>query len=295
MIKNLFTVDVEEHFQVNNLSKAVKRSDWQSHESRVLVNTRRVLSLLDRTKIKGTFFVLGWIAERFPQLVKEIQTSGHEVASHGFLHKRICEQTPDEFRVDVRRSKEILESITGECVYGYRAPTYSITKQTRWALDILIEEGFIYDSSIFPFRYQRSGLAKDKRYPHIVNRKDKSIWELPISGLSVFGTNIPFSGGGYFRLCPLSIVKKGIRDINRTGNPAMVYIHPWEFDKDQPRFKLAPLSSFRHYYGLKNTESKLEELFKDVSFFTVRDFLKAKNRDTVLQAERERIARGVKL
>ena len=274
-MKNIFTVDVEDYFQVNNLSKVVKPSEWGSYESRVLDSARRVLNLLDRAKVKGTFFVLGWIAERFPGLVKDIQTSGHEVASHGFSHKRVCEQNSEEFRRDIRESKELLESIIGEPVYGYRAPTYSITKQTEWALDILIEEGFKYDSSIFPFRYQKSGLPKDKRYPHLIKRKEKTIWEFPISGLSVFGMSIPFSGGGYFRLCPLSIVKAGIRGMNKTGNPAMVYIHPWEFDSEQPRFKLAPLAAFRHYYGLHNTEAKLEKLFSEIEFGPVREYLKS--------------------
>jgi polysaccharide deacetylase family protein (PEP-CTERM system associated) len=274
-MKNIFTVDVEDYFQVNNLSRVVPRSQWNNHQSRVEANSDKVLALLARAKVKATFFVLGWIAQRFPKIVKDIQAAGHEVASHGFSHKRICEQAPDEFRHDLRQSKKLLEAITGAPVKGYRAPTYSITRQTEWALDILIEEGFAYDSSIFPFRYQKSGLAKEKRYPHQVKRGKGSIWEFPISGLNLFGGNVPFSGGGYFRLCPYHLLLKGIKGINKRGQPAMVYVHPWEFDPGQPRFKLPALAAFRHYYNLAGTEAKLERLFSEVEFGTIADHLKA--------------------
>lgn len=276
-MNNLFTVDVEDYFQVNNLSGTVERISWDMQESRVVKNTHEIVALLARHKVKATFFVLGWVAERFPRLVKEIQAEGHEVASHGFSHERVCDQTPEVFRHDLRQSKQLLESLTGEKVLGYRAPTYSITKDNEWALDILIEEGFVYDSSFFPFRYQSNGLPKTKRYPHSIERKGKTLWEFPVSGLDLAGTNLPFSGGGYFRLCPYSLVKHGIKAINSTGNPAMVYIHPWEIDPGQPRFRLPPLASFRHYYGLARTEKKLERLLADAKFMSIRDFMEDMN------------------
>jgi len=273
MIENIFTVDVEDYFQVNNLSQVVKPSDWDSCESRVCANTYKVLRLLELAGVKATFFVLGWVAQRHPELIREIHRSGHEIASHGVSHKRVCQQSPDEFRKDIRKSKVILESIVNEPVYGYRAPTYSITRNTQWALDILSEEGFLYDSSIFPFRYEKKGLPGEKRYPHIVNRNGSVLWEFPVSTLNMAGLRLPFSGGGYFRLCPYVVIKQAVEAINRNGQPVISYIHPWEFDPEQPRYKLGALSAFRHYYGLRNTESKVKRLLSDFTFGSIWDYM----------------------
>lgn len=241
---NILTIDVEDYFQVENFKGIIKFSDWESYESRVESNTHKLLDMLDEAKIKATFFVLGWLAERYPHMVKEIHSRGHEIASHSYAHQRVYNQTKDEFRADLKKSKAILEDIVGEKVIGYRAPTYSITEDSLWALDILREEGFQYDSSFFPFRFQKDGLANDKLYPHKIypatqeipnllgagfrsargeigfERGDLSaelhnhtqhIWELPVSTIKMLGCSVPFSGGGYFRLCPYGIVRRGMR------------------------------------------------------------------------------------
>ena len=272
---NILTIDVEDYFQVDNLREAVNFSDWDKFESRVVGNTEKIIKILDSADTKATFFILGWVAERFPELIKKIHDLGHEIAGHGLNHQLVTTQNQKQFREDIRKAKEILENIIGEPICGYRAPTFSITKESEWALDILIEEGYKYDSSIFPFRYDKGGLPEDKRYIHKIFRHENYIWEFPISSIKMFNHNFPFSGGGYFRLIPYTLMKKLISRHNKTKHTVVVYLHPWEFDSKQPRIKAGWLNSFRHYLNISKTESKFKQLLKDFKFQPIRDFLGA--------------------
>ncbi len=270
---NILTIDVEDYFQVENLKSAVRFSDWDNFERRVEISTNKVLEILGSTNTKATFFVLGWVAERHPELIKNIASHGHEIASHGYAHQLIYKQTPEEFRRDIRKSKSILENITREPVLGYRAPTYSITKQSLWAIDILIDEGFTYDSSIFPIHHDKGGLSDAKRYPYKIERNGKMIIEIPISTMKFLGQNMPFSGGGYFRLFPYGLIKKMTRIVNNEGYSVNVYLHPWEFDPEQPRIEVGKISGFRHYLNLSKTEGKLKQLLRDFEFAPARQLL----------------------
>jgi len=273
MKTNILTIDVEEYFQVENFKKVVRFSDWEKHESRVVQNTEKVLDILREKNVKITFFVLGWIAERFPQLVKKIHSEGHEIASHGYAHKLIYQQSQQEFREDLKKSKNILEKIIGEPVIGYRAPNYSITGKSIWAIDILMEEGFRYDSSTFPIHHDRGGLPDGKRFAHKICNHKRHLWEFPISVNRIFNQNIPFSGGGYLRLLPYGFVKQSIKAINSHGHPAIIYLHPWEFDPEQPRIKTNYISEFRHYVNIEKTEQKLKALLTDFNFKPVKELL----------------------
>ena len=275
-MNNFFTVDVEDYFQVNNLSRVVRRSDWDMQPSRVERNTRKIMDLLSRFEIKATFFVLGWIAERLPNIVRDIKKLGHEIASHGYAHQLVYEQTPEAFREDVKKAKKILEDIIQEPVLGYRAPTFSITEVSRWAFGILAEEGFMYDSSIFPARRAKGGFAQAQRYPHKIS--NGRMWEFPISTSMVFGKSIPFSGGGYFRLFPYWFVKKAICRINSEGKPVIVYVHPWEFDIEQPKIRSSRVNNFKHYVNISKTEGKLKQLLRDFEFTSIIDILRAAER-----------------
>jgi polysaccharide deacetylase family protein (PEP-CTERM system associated) len=267
------TFDIEDYFQAESLRPVVDFGAWDRQELRVERNVRRLLAMLDEHDVKATFFTLGWIAERTPRLVREAYESGHEIACHGYAHRMITEQTPEEFREDVRRAKGILEDIIGKEVIGYRAPTFSITKRTLWALDILAEEGFKYDSSIFPVRHDRYGFPSWSRHIERVKlRNGASIIEAPLLTLHAFGMNLPAAGGGYFRLFPLWLSSFAIRRMNSEGHPAILYLHPWELDPDQPRFPLPPLARFRHYVNLASTEFKLRRLLASLSFTRLKDY-----------------------
>lgn len=271
---NALTVDVEDYFQVTAFAGVVDRDDWPIYPSRVEDNTRRVFDLLDEHRLKGTFFVLGWVAERFPGLVTEIASRGHEVACHGYDHTLIYNQEPETFRDDVRRTKAMLEDITGRPVLGYRAPSYSITEKSLWALDIIIEEGFSYDSSIFPIHHDNYGIPGAERFPFTVERKAGSIVEFPLTTLAMNLPGkkmaLPIAGGGYLRLLPAGIIRWGMRHINQVENqPAVLYFHPWELDPEQPRIKARLRSRFRHYVNLDLTEDKLCYLFKGLEFGTM--------------------------
>lgn len=270
---NILTIDVEDYFQVENFAKTVKFSEWGRFESRVEVNTERLLSILTERGVRATFFVLGWIAERQKGLVKKIHSQGHEIASHGYAHRLVYEQSPDEFRSDLRKSRVILEDIIQKPVIGYRAPTYSITKRSLWALDILVEEGFKYDSSIFPIHHDKGGLPAANRYPHKIPTECGSIMEFPISTIKLLGQNIPFSGGGYFRLLPYWFISSSIKAINNEGHPVMTYLHPWEFDPGQPRIKSLTLGAFRHYVNIAKAGCKLKKMLRDFKFGPARDWL----------------------
>lgn len=263
-VRNAFTVDVEDYFHVEAFANVIKPEDWDHYPQRVEGNTMRILDILGKYGVKGTFFVLGWVAERVPGLVKRIAGEGHEVACHGYSHQPLSRMTPDEFRQDLRKSKEILEGISGCSVKGYRAPTFSITPGREWAFTILAEEGLLYDSSVFPIRHDNYGWPDFPR--HAVKRKE-GIVEIPMSTVRVLGINLPFSGGGYLRIFPLSFIKACYRHVNLSeGKPAILYIHPWEVDPDQPRIPARRLSAFRHYTNLRGMEARLRSLLRDLSF-----------------------------
>jgi polysaccharide deacetylase family protein (PEP-CTERM system associated) len=272
---NAFSVDVEDFFQVAAFEGVIDRADWDGFDRRVESNTRRLLELLDRHGVRATMFVLGWVAERAPELVREISAGGHELAIHGYGHQRVTELTPDEFRQDVRSAKRLLEDIAGVEVRGYRAPTYSIVKETMWAVDILLDEGFLYDSSIFPIRHDRYGIPDAPRFPWVVRSANGSrLVEFPISTVRVLGMNLPFVGGGYLRLLPVGFAHWGMRRLNEVeGKPAIVYVHPWELDPGQPRQQVGWLARVRHYRNLEHTEERLAGLFESFRFGTVSEVL----------------------
>lgn len=272
---NAFSVDVEDYFQVGAFEDAIPRDTWAKFEPRVERNTRRLLDLCARYDVKGTFFTLGWVAERWPELVRDIQAAGHEVGTHGQDHRRVTRMSPEEFREDVRRSKKTLEDITGEEVIGYRAPNYSIVRETFWAMDILMEEGFRYDSSIFPIWHDHYGIPDFPRFPRPVRGENGSaLHEFPISTLRFAGMNLPFVGGGYLRHFPLSFIRWGMRRLNgHERRPAILYIHPWELDPGQPVQPVSLLKRVRHYRNLDRTEDRLARLFSEYCFTSCREVL----------------------
>jgi polysaccharide deacetylase family protein (PEP-CTERM system associated) len=266
-ILNAMTVDVEDYFHVSVFEKAVPRASWDAMESRVVANTERLLELFDSYRVRGTFFVLGWVAERHPTLVKAIASRGHELASHGYAHRLLYDQTPDALRDDVRRAKALIEDVTGAAVRGYRAPSFSVTERSLWALDVLVEEGYRYDASIFPIRHDRYGIPDAHRWPHALARTGGRLFEVPGSTVRLAGTNLPVAGGGYFRVLPYAWTRWGIARVNRVEHqPAIFYLHPWEVDPHQPRLIANALGRFRHYRNLHLTESRLRVLMRDFAF-----------------------------
>jgi len=261
------TVDVEDYFHVSVFDGVLPRASWDSMESRVVANTERLLDLFDEHAVRGTFFVLGWVAERFPDLVRSIAARGHELASHGYAHRLVYEQTPDVFRDDVRRAKALIEDISGRRVKGYRAPSFSVTERSLWALDVLLEEGHRYDASIFPIRHDRYGIPDAPRWPHAMPRGGGELFEVPGSTVRLGGTNVPVAGGGYFRILPYAWTRWGIARLNQVeGQPAIFYLHPWEIDPQQPRLRASALGRFRHYRNLHLTERRLRALMSDFAF-----------------------------
>jgi polysaccharide deacetylase family protein (PEP-CTERM system associated) len=266
-VLNALTIDVEDYFHVSVFDGVVPRPRWETLESRVCRNTDRLLEILDEECVKGTFFVLGWVADRFPSLVERIAAARHEIASHGYGHRLVYDQTPHKFREDVRRAKAILEAAAGQPVLGYRAPSYSVTPRSLWALDILIEEGYSYDASIFPIHHDRYGIPVSPRHPYRLSRGTGSLIEAPASTIQVGPLNLPIGGGGYFRILPYFWTRWGIRRVNRVeGRPAIFYLHPWEIDPEQPRLPARGLSRFRHYRNLDKTEARLRQLLRDFRF-----------------------------
>jgi polysaccharide deacetylase family protein (PEP-CTERM system associated) len=269
-----FTVDVEEHFQVSAFETMVRPADWGRHESRVRRNVDALLELLARRGARGTFFVLGWIAEREPGMVRAIADAGHEIASHGQDHRRVTHQSPDAFRVSVRDSKAILEDAAGRPVIGFRAPSFSIVPGLEWALDILLEEGYRYDSSLFPIRRPGGyGYPTARREPHWIERPAGRLYELPLTTLRRFGWNVPASGGGYFRVLPYAVTRAAFLDCARQGVPGVFYVHPWELDPDQPRLPAALSARLRHYTGLHRTRPRLERLLSEFDFGSIGSLL----------------------
>jgi len=273
-VLNAMTVDVEDYFHVSAFADVVSPSDWPSLESRVSANTERLLGLLEEAGVHGTFFVLGWVAERFPELIRRIDAAGHELASHSYDHGLVYDKTPDGFREDLRRARTAIEDASGVAIRGFRAPSYSITERSLWALDVLASEGYAYDSSIYPIRHDRYGIPRWQRHIHRIERDGHTFWELPGSTVRHLGVNLPMGGGGYFRLLPYSWTARGIQRLNEVeGRPAIFYLHPWEVDPDQPRLNATPISRFRHYYNLAATEHRLRRLLREFRFGTVAEVL----------------------
>jgi len=272
---NALSVDVEDYFQVEAFAGQISFSDWPAFPSRVRQNTERVLGLFERHNVKGTFFILGWVAERQPGLVRQIAAAGHEIACHSYAHRQVFRMTPTAFRDDVRRAKRAIEDAAGSPVYGYRAPTFSILRRSLWALDILAEEGFLYDSSIFPVRHDLYGFPEAPRQMH---RREaghyRSIIELPMSTVSLLGHNLPVGGGGWLRVLPLAYTKWAIRRLHAAGTPLVVYFHPWELDPQQPRIPGRWKSQLRHYTGLRRMERRLDSLLSSFCFLPILEMIR---------------------
>jgi polysaccharide deacetylase family protein (PEP-CTERM system associated) len=273
-VLNVLTVDVEDYFHVSAFAPHVARSQWDSFESRVCGNTERLLEIFGAARVRATFFVLGWVAERFPGLVRQIVSAGHELASHGHHHGLVYDGSSRDFRDDLRRAKAALEAAAGVPVLGYRAPSFSITRRSMWALDVLISEGYAYDASIYPIHHDRYGIPDWPRHIHRVDRSGGSLWEVPGSTVRWGRTNLPVGGGGYFRLLPYAWTRRAIRRLNEVENqPAVFYLHPWEIDPNQPRIRSSVLSTLRHYRNLAKTEGRLRQLLTEFRFGTVEEAL----------------------
>jgi polysaccharide deacetylase family protein (PEP-CTERM system associated) len=260
-----FTVDVEEYFQVLALEPFIPRSRWATMPQRLQIGLARLLDLLGEHDARATFFVLGWVADQAPALVAEIVSRGHEVGSHGSDHRRVPTMTRDEFRESVRSSKRRLEDVTGCAVFGYRAPNFSIPPDAEWALDILVEEGYRYDSSLFPGRRGRSG-AMTQRDPHQLTLASGTLYEVPPATLEIARVVLPAGGGAYFRHLPYGLVSSALVSAERRGMPGTFYIHPWELDHEQPKIRASFLPTLRHYGGLTRTEPRLRRLLSTFRF-----------------------------
>lgn len=272
---NALSVDVEDYFQVSAFDTTIDPSTWDQYDCRVERNTLVLLDLFERHRATATFFVLGWIAARFPDLVKEIHRRGHEVASHGYAHRTLDQLSVADFREEVREQKALLEDLVQSPVLGYRAPSFSITAKTTWALEVLCEEGYRYDSSVFPVRHDRYGIPDAPRFPYDIEFRGGTLREFPPSTLAVRGLpNLPIGGGGYLRIYPFWLTQWGLRRINRRERqPAIVYVHPWEVDPDQPKVRAPRLSRWRHYANLETTAHRIEQLLREFRFAPVRTVL----------------------
>jgi len=273
IVKNAMSIDLEDWFCVHNLSGVIKRADWDKCELRVFESTRRILNLLEKHQTHATFFVLGWVAERLPELILEIEEKGHEIAVHGYDHLLLTEITPGEFEDDLAKSLATLKGCgVKQTPLGFRAPSFTVVENTRkWALETLERHGFKYDSSVFPVGFHPDyGVADAPLAPYKITDK---LYEFPMSCLEVFGRRLPFSGGGYFRLFPYSYTKFCMKRCNAQGRSAIFYLHPWELDPDQPRIKLPLSKAIRHYRNLDQTEERLDALLGDFQFTTVREVL----------------------
>ena len=271
VLLNALTIDVEDYYQVSAYEGRLQRSQWSRLESRVVKNTELLLEALAQAGVRGTFFILGWVAERFPQLARDIHAAGHEIGCHSYWHRLVYRQTPAAFREDLRRARDVLQEAIGEAVVAYRAPSFSITRRSLWALDILIEEGFAIDSSVFPTFHDRYGISSAPLAPHWIARPAGAIREFPLAVYRLCGYPLPIGGGGYFRLYPYWFTRHGLRAINAQGRPAAIYLHPWELDPEQPRLGLHGANAFRHYVSLGRTAARLERLLTDFPLGTLSD------------------------
>jgi polysaccharide deacetylase family protein (PEP-CTERM system associated) len=271
---NALTVDLEEYFQVSNFEKLIDRSAWDTLPSRVIESTHRLLDLFDETESRATFFALGWIAERNPKLLREIADRGHEIACHGYAHELVYQIGPDRFRSDLRRARVAIEDAAGCAVRGYRAPSYSITAASLWALPILVEEGFDFDSSIFPVRHPRYGIPDFARWPvRLELRGGASIREFPLTTLSLGPFNLPLAGGAYLRFLPPALFRWGFARLETADRPTVLYVHPWEIDPDQPRQSVSRRVRVNHYHNLDATEARLGGLLERFEFNSMGDVL----------------------
>lgn len=268
---NALTFDVEEWFCTSNLEMFVPPREWGRAISRIELSTKNILDLLARHRVEATFFVLGWVAERHPDLIREIHDRGHEIATHGYSHTRLTAMTPDAFACDLDRAVGITESITGAGIHGFRAPSFTITHSTLWAVDILKDRNFQYDSSVVP-----TGLHPDYGIPDApltMYRHDNSLLEIPISCAEIAGRRVPCSGGAYFRFYPYALTRRLIDRCHRRGYPVIFYLHTWEIDAETPRIPLPPLRAIRHYHNLEGTFAKLEQLLLDYRFTSIRTLI----------------------
>jgi len=272
-ILNAMSVDVEDYFQVSAFERYVPRQDWPHRPTRVEANIEKILSLFDEHRVKGTFFTLGWIAERFPAMVRRIASEGHEVASHGWSHVRVTQQTPGEFREDVTRTKKMLEDVSGQGILGYRAASYSVGRDNLWALNVLRETGHKYSSSIFPIKHDLYGMPEAPRFAYHPGEGD--FVEFPMTTVRIAQRNLPCAGGGWFRLVPYPGMRWAMRRVNgRDKQPVIFYFHPWEIDPDQPRIAgLDAKTRFRHYLNLGRTEQRLRRLLRDFRWGRMADLL----------------------
>jgi polysaccharide deacetylase family protein (PEP-CTERM system associated) len=270
-MRNALSVDVEDYFHVEAFAKTISYQQWDQYPSRVEGNIDRILDLFERRRVRATFFVLGWVADRHPQLVRRIAMAGHEVGCHGYAHRRIQTMTPQQFREDLRKATEQLTWQVQQAVRSYRAPSFSVVRSTMWALDILAEEGYLFDSSIFPVRHDLYGIPDAERFPHWeLSAQGHQIFEFPPSTIRQAKNNLGVAGGGYLRLLPYSVTRWAIRHINTAeGQPAMVYFHPWEIDPDQPVIPAGFRSKFRHYTNLSTMMDKLLRLLQEFQFTTL--------------------------
>lgn len=266
---HFFTVDVEEYFQVAALEPYVARSSWDALGSRVTQATDSILALLEKHGATGTFFTLGWVSDRYPDLLRRIRAAGHEIASHGYGHQRITSLTPDEFRADIRRAKLTLEDVCGAAVDGYRAPSFSIVRGREWAFDILLEEGYRYDSSVFPIHRRGYGYPGAPLSPYYMRLPAGDLLELPLMTLSVAGAQLPAAGGAYLRLLPPALCHAAFQQATHRREPGMFYIHPWEIDAGQPRFAVSPLTRIRHYAGLGGMLARVDGMLSAFSFQSI--------------------------
>jgi polysaccharide deacetylase family protein (PEP-CTERM system associated) len=268
---NVVSVDVEDYFHAEIFSGVVQRSDWDRYPTRVEFNTRRLLELFAASNVKATFFIVGWVAEKFPNLLREIAASGHELACHSYWHRLIYRLKPEDFREDTHRAKSIIEQVAGQPIYGYRAPTYSVVYASLWALDILVELGFTYDSSIYPIHHDRYGMPDAPRAPFRIRTASGSLTEYPLTTFRLAGYRFPVGGGGYLRLLPEWYTWMGIRRAHGDGLPIITYIHPWEIDPDQPRLPIRFPSTLRHYLNLSRMYDRLAAILRQETFTSFRE------------------------
>ena len=274
-LANGLSVDVEDYYHVEAFAERIRPGTWAQYPSRVADNTRRVLELLQELNAHATFFVLGCVAEQEPALVREILAAGHEVGCHSHMHRRVCTMTPKEFQEDVRRARAAIESAGGEKVLGYRAPTFSIVEKSLWAIEILAQEGFLYDSSVFPVWHDLYGMPRAPRFPFRWECRDgRFLYEIPPLTVRVLGRNLPVAGGGYLRILPMWYTRWALRRIRqRDGQPAVVYFHPWEIDPGQPRLAGSLKARLRHYLNLNRMEGRIRELLKNGQFVSMKSLL----------------------
>lgn len=273
--RHVLSIDLEDYFQVEAFARQVDRSDWRRYPARVVENTHRLLDLFDRYQVKATFFVLGWVASQFPRLILEVHERGHELACHSYWHRKIYTLTPQEFRADTRIARIAIEDAASVSVSGYRAPTWSVTRDSLWALDILAEEGFTYDSSIFPVHHDLYGIPGASRYPWIyMTPSGKKLVELPPATVEFFGINLAAAGGGYFRILPMRFTEWAFQRFENEQKSLVFYLHPWEIDPEQPRISAPLKSRLRHYTNLAATQQRLEKLLQRYSFQPLRDYIR---------------------